>query len=390
MEKHKINHKPVMDNAAENKWAVSSEILKKIRKWAVETGTGKPLAVAYLDLYIKKCAAPTKTKIDQSKLAKLHNEVKESFSDPKNNARTYMKNTFRPFLKKYFETEGKDLPYELTIPLGRYNNVELIKRSPVKDSPSEKTVSKRMENEVLLTDRSSDEKTVPEKRENEVLLTDRSSDEKTVPEKRENEVLLTDRSSDEKTVPEQRENEAPLTDRPSDQTNIIYQVDKEKHSFKLPGNPLIYLMLTWSFGSFFFIKTTSYLLFQPKADVNVALVILLIFISAAIGVVAIALTSIVIEKKIFRPAFGKTRFFKLTDEGILFASYCGVCLSPDCKGKVELTNKKHIEGNKRSYIGVCKGNPDLHLYTFDHVNMRGKFICWLNDQRGHSAVDWMS
>jgi len=350
MEKHKINHKPVMDNAAENKWAVSSEILKKIRKWAVETGTGKPLAVAYLDLYIKKCAAPTKTKIDQSKLAKLHNEVKESFSDPKNNARTYMKNTFRPFLKKYFETEGKDLPYELTIPLGRYNNVELIKRSPVKDSPSEKTVSKRMENEVLLTDR----------------------------------------SSDEKTVPEQRENEAPLTDRPSDQTNIIYQVDKEKHSFKLPGNPLIYLMLTWSFGSFFFIKTTSYLLFQPKADVNVALVILLIFISAAIGVVAIALTSIVIEKKIFRPAFGKTRFFKLTDEGILFASYCGVCLSPDCKGKVELTNKKHIEGNKRSYIGVCKGNPDLHLYTFDHVNMRGKFICWLNDQRGHSAVDWMS
>lgn len=86
-----------------------------------------PVRIGYIKKYIEKYSASKNMVISQSVLSDIH-DPKEEFTDSKNTVRVYVKNHFKPFLKKFFETEGKSLPYELVLPDGQYNELKLIKR----------------------------------------------------------------------------------------------------------------------------------------------------------------------------------------------------------------------------------------------------------------------
>jgi hypothetical protein len=87
-----------------------------------------PVRFAYVNKYIEKYSSSKKLKITQGVLSDLH-DPKNEFTDSKSTVRVYMNNNFKPFLKKFFETEGKSLPYELSIPDGTYNALQLKRRA---------------------------------------------------------------------------------------------------------------------------------------------------------------------------------------------------------------------------------------------------------------------
>lgn len=87
-----------------------------------------PVRFAYVNKYIEKYSSSSKVKITQSVLGNLH-DPKNEFTDPKSTVRVYMNNNFKPFLRRFFETEGKNLPYELSIPDGTYNELQLKRRA---------------------------------------------------------------------------------------------------------------------------------------------------------------------------------------------------------------------------------------------------------------------
>jgi hypothetical protein len=95
------------------------KLLALIREYAERLGgVDTPVRIAYLNKYIEEYSKP-EPKISQSTFMDLH-DPKNVGTDAKNTVRVYMGDKFKPFIKKYFETEGVNLPYHLTFPSKGY------------------------------------------------------------------------------------------------------------------------------------------------------------------------------------------------------------------------------------------------------------------------------
>ncbi len=88
--------------------------------------------------------------------------------------------------------------------------------------------------------------------------------------------------------------------------------------------------------------------------------------------IVVAITTAVISREKFKHFVGEKYFLKFDSATMSVVSYDSSC--PLCTGKINLTNRWHLESGKRVYIAVCQGDPKNHLFNFDHETCIGRLI----------------
>lgn len=93
-----------------------------------------------------------------------------------------------------------------------------------------------------------------------------------------------------------------------------------------------------------------------------------VFLAIFIVLALISVNALRLHEKKF--AFFILRYFlRASGKNLVLASYSGTC--PVCDGEVNLSSTR-LE--RKGYIAKCCNNPDSHIFTFDHVTLKGERV----------------